>query len=164
MHRLCVPTVLLSLAALPLSSCHQVDTRAADEETIRNLDAQWFRDCNAKDADKLVSSFYSDNALWMDENNPTRSGRAEILKTFKRNLAGRPVTLEGSATVVEISKSGDLAYLLGINKATYTDWKTKKLVSVKGKYVVVFKRQSDGSWKAVADMGNSDGPAEPVNK
>ena len=35
---------------------------------------------------------------------------------------------------------------------TYTDSKTKKVVNGQGTYVTVFKKQADGSWKAVADI------------
>ena len=45
---------------------------------------------------------------------------------------------------------------------TYTDTKTKKVLSGKGKYVEVYMKQADGSWKDVADIGNADGPAAPV--
>ena len=39
-----------------------------------------------------------------------------------------------------------------------TNPKTKKPVTDKGKYVTVYKKQADGSWKAVADILNSDMP------
>jgi ketosteroid isomerase-like protein len=31
-------------------------------------------------------------------------------------------------------------------------------VTVRGKWVGVWKKQADGQWKLVADIGNSDGP------
>jgi ketosteroid isomerase-like protein len=37
--------------------------------------------------------------------------------------------------------------------------KGTKPITDKGKYLTVFKKQADGSWKAVADMINSDTPA-----
>jgi ketosteroid isomerase-like protein len=45
---------------------------------------------------------------------------------------------------------------------TSTNPKTKKPATDKGKYVTVFKKQADGSWKVVADIFNSDGPAAPA--
>jgi ketosteroid isomerase-like protein len=54
------------------------------------------------------------------------------------------------------SKSDDMAYLQG----TYTmiDPKNKKPMTDKGKYLTVFTKQPDGSWKAIADAFNSDPP------
>jgi hypothetical protein len=54
------------------------------------------------------------------------------------------------------SKSDDMAYLQGTY--TMTDPKTKKPMTDKGKYLTVFTKQPDGSWKAIADAFNSDPP------
>ena len=47
---------------------------------------------------------------------------------------------------------------------TVSDPKNPKSATTdKGKYLTVFKKQPDGSWKAVADMINSDLPlAKPA--
>ena len=39
---------------------------------------------------------------------------------------------------------------------TMTNPKTKKPMTDKGKYLTVYAKQTDGSWKAVADTYNSD--------
>jgi ketosteroid isomerase-like protein len=39
---------------------------------------------------------------------------------------------------------------------TVTNPKTKKPMTDKGKYLTVYTKQADGSWKAVADTLNSD--------
>jgi ketosteroid isomerase-like protein len=39
---------------------------------------------------------------------------------------------------------------------TVTNPKTKKPVTDKGKYLMVYTKQADGSWKVVADTMNSD--------
>ena len=59
----------------------------------------------------------------------------------------------------KIEASGDLAYSMGMYEATRTDRKTQEPVTDQGKYITVYKRQADGSWKAVQDMGSSDLPA-----
>ena len=61
---------------------------------------------------------------------------------------------------VEVAKSGDMAYVSG----TYTfDFKdaSGKTVKDRGKYLVVWERQPDGSWQCSADAWNSDLPAAP---
>jgi hypothetical protein len=45
---------------------------------------------------------------------------------------------------------------------TMTNPKTKKPVTEKGKYVTVYKKQADGTWKAIEDINNADAPAAPV--
>jgi ketosteroid isomerase-like protein len=34
----------------------------------------------------------------------------------------------------------------------------------KGRYLVVYKRQSDGSWKVIEDMGNDEAPPQPAKE
>jgi ketosteroid isomerase-like protein len=41
-----------------------------------------------------------------------------------------------------------------------TDPKTKKLVTETGKHVAVYRKQADGSWKAILDIDNADAPAK----
>jgi ketosteroid isomerase-like protein len=65
---------------------------------------------------------------------------------------------------VDVAKSGDLGYSQGAYTMTFTDPKTKKVLTERGKYVTVFKKQADGSWKAVADIDNEDAPPSPTKK
>jgi len=66
---------------------------------------------------------------------------------------------------VEASRSGDFAYDIGTYQLTMNDPQGKPM-SERGKYTVVWKKQADGSWKAVADMFSSDLPlpAPPEKK
>jgi ketosteroid isomerase-like protein len=61
-------------------------------------------------------------------------------------------------------KTGDLGYSQGAYTMTMTDPKTRKVLSEKGKYVTVYKKQADGGWKAVADIANEDAPPAPAKK
>jgi len=54
------------------------------------------------------------------------------------------------------SKGGDVVYSQGTYVMTMTDPKTKKPMTDKGKYLTIYTKQPDGSWKAVADTFNSD--------
>ena len=42
---------------------------------------------------------------------------------------------------------------------TMTDPKIKKTLTEKGKYLTLYARQMDGSWKIVEDISNADAPA-----
>ena len=54
------------------------------------------------------------------------------------------------------AKSGDMVYSEGTYTMTVTNLKTKKAMTDKGKFMTVYTKQADGSWKAVADTFNSD--------
>lgn len=63
-------------------------------------------------------------------------------------------TFSAETTKVEVARSGDFAYSTG----TYA---IANPAIDKGKFVDVWKKQADGSWKAAADVINSDLPAPP---
>ncbi|MEE8113118.1 MAG: hypothetical protein V3T23_02065, partial [Nitrososphaerales archaeon] len=61
-------------------------------------------------------------------------------------------------TKVEVSRSGDLAYSHGTYEETVNDPEGNPVTN-KEKWVTVYEKQPDGTWKVVADIWNSDGPA-----
>jgi ketosteroid isomerase-like protein len=63
-------------------------------------------------------------------------------------------------TSVFVAKSGDVAYTYGTYDLSMTG-PDGRPVTDKGKYVTVYKKQADGSWKAAVDTFNSDLPPSP---
>lgn len=59
---------------------------------------------------------------------------------------------------VEVAQSGDLAYSSGTYEVKFND-PSGKPGNDRGKYLQVWKKQADGSWKCVMDTWNSDLPA-----
>jgi ketosteroid isomerase-like protein len=79
--------------------------------------------------------------------------------TSREEIAKQPAWPEGTFltwTPVrgDMAASGDLGYTYGtyIFKSKNKDG---KIVASYGKYMSVWKKQKDGSWKVVVDMGNS---------
>lgn len=145
-------------AALMLTACAPTavpDTRAADEQTIRRLDAEWSATAGKKDVDGAVA-YYADDAILLAPNAPVAKDKAAIKEMWK-GLLGAALTISWTPTRVEVAKSGDLAYLTGTYAMTVAG-PDGKPVEDKGKMVEVWKKQADGKWKAVADMFNSDLP------
>ena len=127
----------------------QTDVRDA----LRALDEEFVRNANAGDAGKLVSGFYTEDATLLPPNAPLITG-AQDTRGFWQSVidAGAgDVTLETS----RVDASGDLAY--GIGRYSFTMSSADGGRSrEQGKYLVVFRRQPGGGWKAVADMFSSD--------
>ncbi len=136
------------------------DTREADANAIRQLEAT--TDWNSKDADKIAASFYAPNAAAMMPGMATLSGRDAIKNALSQMFTDPNFSLMVKTDSVTVSKASDYAYTTGTYELKMTDAKTKKPVDEKGKYVTVYEKQSDGSWKAVADINNADGPPAPV--
>lgn len=157
----------VALAVL-LAGCNRTtapaaaDTRDADATAIRQLESDWLKAYEAKDADK-IASFYADDASVFNPGMAAVSSKAGILSMYQKEVADKhfSVTFPPSDKVV-VAKSGDMAFTQGSFTATYTETKTKKPMMEKGNYVEVYMKQADGSWKDVADISNTGGPPTPM--
>lgn len=122
-------------------------------DTTRNAYASAWRAGSAGD----VTNLYADDALVLYPNQPALVGRAAIQMYFKQFFDDF-IQNEFELTSAEIQITGSWAF----DRGTYT-WKgTPKAggpaVDDRGKFLVILKRQSDGSWKVFRDMDNSDRP------
>jgi len=131
----------------------RLHSREADTKAVRETDAAKMRAWASKDADK-IAVFFADDATHFSPNMPALKGRQSIRETFKERLADPNRTVSAEATSIEVSRGGDLAYVIGVYTATSTDPKTKKVMAEKGRYVTVYKKQADGSWKGVVNIDN----------
>ena len=131
------------------------DTREADVKAVKNVEAAWVKDIATKDVDKFAR-YYSDDASLLMPNAPTISGRENIRAALKPLLADPNFALTFQATRAEASKGGDFVYTVGTYSMTMSRPADKTVATDQGKYLTVFQKQSDGSWKAVADMINSN--------
>jgi uncharacterized protein (TIGR02246 family) len=125
-----------------------------DEETIRDLDVQWSRAAANKDAAKFAT-FYSETGSALPFNAPIATGRAKIQEIWTQLMAKPGFSLLFAPQRIEVAASKDLAYDVGTFELTLNDDKGVSM-TILGKYVVVWKRQKDGQWKAEADIFNTD--------
>jgi len=147
--------ILSSCGAAPQQAATPADTRAQDEAAIRAAAQEWGKTIKAKDLDATLS-FYADDAWINPENAPiakTADQRRAVWATFFA-MPGLSDMI-GDTTRVEVARSGDLAAEYGIFSATMNDKKGKPVMLTE-KYVVTWKKQGDGKWKAIADIWNTD--------
>jgi len=143
---------VLVLSSLFVACQRQIDTRTADEATLRNLDAEWSKAAGAKDLEKTVS-YYTDDALILPPNIPTIQGKQGARAMWQGMFSVPGFGGGWKATRVEVS--GDLGWVTGTYELSETDASGRPMVD-KGKYLEVWRKQADGSWKCVADMFNTD--------
>ena len=81
-------------------------------------------------------------------------GKAAIRDLMASSLGDTTRTLTWAPTSAEVSASGDLGYTIGRWERT---WRTKDSTHVsRGSYVTIWRKQGDGSWKVILDIGNPD--------
>ena len=149
---LCACTAVILFA----SACGTVapaDTRVADEATVRELEVKWSKTATAKDLEGTVS-YYADDASLLPPNTAIQSGKTAIHGAWA-GLLGSVDSIAWQPNKIEVSKSSDMAYVVGVYQMASKDAQGKSVLD-HGKYVDVWKKQTDGSWKTVADIFNSD--------
>jgi ketosteroid isomerase-like protein len=110
----------------------------------------------AKDCNAYCTAYYAENATLLAANEPAVKGLPAITK-FMNTFP--PITLF-SPRIELIDGEGGVAYVKGTYEMTIQA--TPQLaVNDKGKYLEVWKKQTDGSWKAIYDCFSSDLPMTP---
>jgi uncharacterized protein (TIGR02246 family) len=146
-------------AALTMYACKSAapDTHDADVKAIQDLEAQWNQDYVGKDAAR-IASYYADDAVLITPGAPAFVGKDAIQKGLAQFLSDPGMTLRFHPSRVEVAKSGDIGYTEGSYTMTMTDPQTKQVMNDHGNYVTDYRKQPDGSWKAVADIACSEVP------
>ncbi len=129
---------------------------AGAADAIRRLDAEFMKAANAKNPGALVKAFYAPDAVLMPPNHPIVEGRANI-QSFLQGLIDSGFTSIKLETPT-IASVDDLAYGRGHYTLSMSPPGAAPVQDV-GKYIVVYRRQANGAWRAVADIFNSDQPA-----
>ena len=147
--------VVLLTSLIILYSCNNqgVDTEA-EEKKLMELSREWSRIAASGDTAKIFS-YWAEDAVMMSPGQPALKGkdaiREMVMGSFK--VPGFKISWEPQS--VEVSKSGDLAYLIEENQITVNDSLGNPLVT-KNKALTVWKKQGGGSWKNVVDMWNAN--------
>lgn len=129
----------------------------AHEQAIRDIENEAREAAAARDLERYVS-FYADDAVLFWPGLPMVTGKAAIREFMQRFLAAPGFSLRFHTARVEVSSDAALAYSYGTNTVSFPG-PGGRVLHDKGKYVSVYRKGPDGTWKVVADIGNSDLPA-----
>jgi ketosteroid isomerase-like protein len=143
------------------AACTRVphDTRQADIRAVKDVEIAWAKDAALKDPARFASYYSAVDAVALFPNSSPVTGRDDIQGAMATMMADPNFALSFQGTQADASRGGDMVYTVGTFSLTKSDPKNKKPVTDQGKYMTVYKKQADGTWKAVADMINSDLPA-----
>jgi ketosteroid isomerase-like protein len=113
------------------------------------LESDFAKDVAEHGHDAFVAHFADDGVEI--ENGGGFSSKAEMIK---EGPWPPDFSLNWTPVKAEMAASSDLGYTYG-NYILKSKDKDGKLVTQYGKYTSIWKKQKDGSWKVVVDMGNS---------
>lgn len=146
----CLIVIMVVVARAP-----RVQGSSADEAAIRKIDAEWSKTAGTLNVDKTVA-YYSEDASVMAPNAPVAKDKAAI-RALWAGLLTPGTSISWDIAKLEVSSSGDLAYVTGTYKLSMKGPDGKPMGDV-GKMVEVWKKQPNQQWKCVADIFNSDLP------
>ncbi len=150
------PTLALALVAV-LSACQPpADRSTGAADAVRAADIAWEKAFTSKDLAGAIAFVESTGSV-LPPNAPTATGPAAVQALFQGFYALPELNLHWQPTSVEAAHSGDLAYSSGTYQMSFNSPSGKPLAD-RGKYVTVWRKQADGSWRVVRDAFNSDLP------
>jgi len=127
---------------------------SSDQQIIWQAARAWSDVADAKDLDKTVS-YYADDASMYPYGAPRVTGKDQIRQLWAQFMAQPGYSLRTTTKSVEVANSKDLAYEVGTFELKMNDPRGNSAGNI-GKYIVVWKKQPSGEWKAVADIFNLD--------
>lgn len=129
---------------------------SADQETIGKADKELQAAVARKDLEKVIS-FYSDDARLMPAAKPAINGKQGIRTEWEAIFKIPDFENKSERKGLEVAASRDLAYTTGTYTATLRG-EDGAIVQEPGKWVSVWKKQADGSWRIIIDIYNTDIP------
>jgi len=124
----------------------------ATPEMLKQLEGEFMKAAADKGSQGYMS-YYADNSVEVPNGGPLIVGKVNIAKGMGF-LDDKNNQLLWTPVGADISNSGDLGYTYG-NYEFHSKDKDGKPTVEYGKYTSIWKKQSDGSWKVVLDMGNA---------
>ena len=140
---------------LPCAIAAQQPDRAtvsAREKEVRALESAMMAAAAEKGAAGYMS-FYAEDAVELPNGASMLLGKESIGKT-RTFLDDKNNQLTRSPVHIDVSSSGDLAYSFGNYEFRSIDKDGKPSIE-HGKYTTIWRKQRDGKWKVVLDMGNA---------
>ncbi len=147
-------------AVFLLTACAQqqaVDSALPSDDFFRELVAErYVKPFKAGDIEQWLEAF-DDNANAMHNRRPMDRGKQSI-EAFGLAVKEYFTLEQFDVVVTDIRKSPDWAYTIGEFTSEFVNKSdgSRPFGVEQGKFLLVWARQADGSWKIILDSGNSN--------
>jgi ketosteroid isomerase-like protein len=140
---------LLLMTAL-WAGCSSSANVEQERETLMRMDREWAM--SVKDMDKFMS-YYAPDATLFAPGMPQANGPGPIREALTKMMSTPGFALQFEPTGSDVAASGDIGYTNGTYKASMNGG------TEQGKYITIWRKQSDGQWKVRGDIFNADAGA-----
>lgn len=121
------------------------------QKELLEADRAFDRDTAARGLDGWMAWFADDARLNTAQGEI--SGKAAVTKYYSGMFARREFSIRWQPFFASASSDGTLGYTMGTAVISYRDGQGQ-IQKRDGRYLTVWRRQADGRWLAVTDMGN----------
>lgn len=147
-------SIFISIAFPVLFSCTETKIdQKAEGKKLMQLSREWSRSASTDSLEKTLS-YWADDAVVMSPGQAAIKGKDAIREMIQGMLKIPGFNISWEPLSVEVSASGDMAYMIEENKVTVSDSLGKPITEY-NKAVTVWKKLADGSWKNVVDIWNA---------
>jgi uncharacterized protein (TIGR02246 family) len=103
-----------------------------------------------------VAGFLTDDAIFLPAYEPMVRGKDAILENNKKNVESGVKYSAFKINSTDAFGSEDLVYEIGAYNVSFTAPDNKTTMNDHGKYLNIWQKQNDGSWKLKVETWNSD--------
>lgn len=154
MFRLTLAAALLVLGCQPADTLPAVaEFTQADRDAIEAQRDAWEAAANAGNWDS-VAALYTEDATALPPNSPMVTGRAGVRQAF----AAMPPVGDVKLTTGEVVATAEMAVVRGNYSLNLMLPGANAAIADTGKFVELWRKQSDGRWLLSWDIWNSDIP------
>jgi ketosteroid isomerase-like protein len=128
----------------------------AERAALLKADAEFSKVAAERGLEGFLS-FVAEDATFFSGGARMLEGKEAIGPAWAPLLTTPGLAIRWEPTRAEVSQAGDLGYTIGRFEITRSNEESKDVVQ-RGIYVTIWRKQADGSWKAVVDIGNPEEP------
>jgi ketosteroid isomerase-like protein len=142
---------VLALVVVTAAGCARTANVDEERNTLLALDREWAE--TTTDLDEFMSYFAADATAY-PQGMPATTGTDAIRKEFGAMSSAPGFSLTWTPNKADVAGTGDIGYTAGAYEMAMGG------ATDKGKYITVWKKQTDGQWKVMEDIFNSDAPPQ----
>jgi ketosteroid isomerase-like protein len=129
-----------------------------ERKRLLERDAEWAELSSQGREVERILSFWTDDALVLAPGLPPFSGKSALRSYVEGALAIPGFHISWTTSEASLSPDCQLAYLLSTNTVTMPGPEGMP-VTIRGRAVTVWRRESDGNWRCAVDIWNNEPPA-----
>ncbi len=146
-------SLVLALTSSMLGCRAGIDVEA-ERASLRQADQDWAATAAAGADVERIIAYWTDDAKVYPPGMPVVEGKAAIREFVAGSMQIPGFEVSWQPEEVIVSPDGQLGYTTGTNRFTAPD-PQGNLVTTLGRYITVWRKESDGSWKCVIDIWNT---------